>query len=132
MATMMQNRATLVSSRKTAAAVRPALQARRVSVRVQAQGPAVGLPAELKQQIDEVILKHKVVAFIKGTKQFPQCGFSNTVVQVRWPKRWKLPSKTLLAFQASCLLHQMCPAYKGLPRWRLFRCIKSMVCMFYA
>merc|ERR1711976_113687 len=26
--------------------------------------------------------KHKVVLFMKGTAQFPQCGFSNTVVQI--------------------------------------------------
>ncbi|KAI7837451.1 hypothetical protein COHA_008709 [Chlorella ohadii] len=32
--------------------------------------------------IEEFITANKVVAFIKGTKQFPQCGFSNTVVQI--------------------------------------------------
>jgi hypothetical protein len=38
---------------------------------------------ELKAAIDKYITENKVVVFIKGTKQFPQCGFSNTVVQVR-------------------------------------------------
>lgn len=40
---------------------------------------------ELKAAIDELINRNKVVVFMKGTKQFPQCGFSNTVVQVRRP-----------------------------------------------
>ena len=42
---------------------------------------------ELKAAIDKYISENKVVVFIKGTKQFPQCGFSNTVVQVRAPGR---------------------------------------------
>lgn len=37
---------------------------------------------ELKAAIDELITRNKVVVFMKGTKQFPQCGFSNTVVQI--------------------------------------------------
>jgi monothiol glutaredoxin len=37
---------------------------------------------ELKATIDQLINSNKVVVFMKGTKQFPQCGFSNTVVQV--------------------------------------------------
>lgn len=37
---------------------------------------------ELKAAIDDLISSNKVVVFMKGTKQFPQCGFSNTVVQV--------------------------------------------------
>ncbi len=42
-----------------------------------------GVSPELKAAIDKYITENKVVVFIKGTKQFPQCGFSNTVVQVR-------------------------------------------------
>jgi monothiol glutaredoxin len=34
--------------------------------------------ARIKQLIDS----HKVMLFMKGTKAFPQCGFSNAVVQV--------------------------------------------------
>jgi monothiol glutaredoxin len=34
--------------------------------------------ARIKQLIDD----HKVMLFMKGTKSFPQCGFSNAVVQV--------------------------------------------------
>ncbi|XP_074589644.1 uncharacterized protein LOC141845486 [Curcuma longa] len=40
------------------------------------------LNPELKSTIDTVVQSHKVVLFMKGTKEFPQCGFSNTVVQV--------------------------------------------------
>lgn len=43
----------------------------------------LGLAPELKTAIDEFVAKNKVVLFMKGTKQFPQCGFSNTCVQVR-------------------------------------------------
>ncbi|PSS33962.1 Monothiol glutaredoxin-S14 like [Actinidia chinensis var. chinensis] len=37
---------------------------------------------ELKTTLDKVVTSHKVVLFMKGTKEFPQCGFSHTVVQI--------------------------------------------------
>ena len=37
---------------------------------------------ELKQAVEEFLDKNKIVLFMKGTRQFPQCGFSNTCVQV--------------------------------------------------
>lgn len=37
---------------------------------------------ELKRTIDELVSKNKVVVFMKGNRMFPQCGFSNTVVQI--------------------------------------------------
>ncbi len=37
---------------------------------------------ELKTRIEELIQKNKVVLFMKGTRQFPACGFSNAVVQI--------------------------------------------------
>lgn len=37
---------------------------------------------ELKQEIDALVTGHKVVLFMKGTKSFPQCGFSATVVNL--------------------------------------------------
>lgn len=40
------------------------------------------LTPELKSTLDKVVTSHKVVLFMKGTKDFPQCGFSNTVVQI--------------------------------------------------
>ncbi|KAL2330202.1 hypothetical protein Fmac_017783 [Flemingia macrophylla] len=40
------------------------------------------LTPQLKSTLDKVITTNKVVLFMKGTKDFPQCGFSNTVVQI--------------------------------------------------
>ncbi|KAH9307015.1 hypothetical protein KI387_011419, partial [Taxus chinensis] len=40
------------------------------------------LTVELKQALDTFISSHKVVLFMKGTKDFPQCGFSNSLVQI--------------------------------------------------
>lgn len=40
------------------------------------------LNPELKTTLDKVVTSHKVILFMKGTKDFPQCGFSNTVVQI--------------------------------------------------
>lgn len=36
----------------------------------------------LRQRIQGIIDKDKVVLFMKGTKMFPQCGFSGAVVQI--------------------------------------------------
>lgn len=41
-----------------------------------------GLPPELKQSIDDFVQENTVVVFMKGTKDMPMCGFSNTVVQI--------------------------------------------------
>jgi monothiol glutaredoxin len=35
---------------------------------------------ELRQKIQETVGKNRVVLFMKGTKNFPQCGFSARVV----------------------------------------------------
>jgi monothiol glutaredoxin len=35
-----------------------------------------------RQTIQSLIDQHRVVLFMKGTKNFPQCGFSGAVVQV--------------------------------------------------
>ena len=37
---------------------------------------------ELKANIDAFIAENKVVLFMKGTKEAPRCGFSNTCVQI--------------------------------------------------
>ena len=37
---------------------------------------------DVRSQIDGTIKKHKVVLFMKGTRHFPQCGFSATVVSI--------------------------------------------------
>jgi monothiol glutaredoxin len=34
------------------------------------------------QRIEGLVKEHKVVLFMKGTPQFPQCGFSATVIQI--------------------------------------------------
>ncbi|KAL5217472.1 hypothetical protein ABZP36_018156 [Zizania latifolia] len=49
-------------------------------VRCQAAGG--GLAPEMRATLDKVVASHKVVLFMKGTKDFPQCGFSHTVVQI--------------------------------------------------
>lgn len=36
---------------------------------------------ELKKRIDEAIASHKVVLFMKGTPNFPMCGFSRAAVE---------------------------------------------------
>ncbi|GAU90924.1 hypothetical protein RvY_03275 [Ramazzottius varieornatus] len=38
--------------------------------------------SDIHQDIDKRVKKSKVVVFMKGTKEQPQCGFSNAVVQI--------------------------------------------------
>jgi monothiol glutaredoxin len=45
------------------------------SISMQAKSPIIS-------SIDKVVKENKIIVFMKGTKDFPQCGFSNTVVQV--------------------------------------------------
>jgi monothiol glutaredoxin len=40
------------------------------------------LPAELRDKIVNIIQSDEVVLFMKGSRQFPQCGFSASVVQM--------------------------------------------------
>ena len=40
------------------------------------------LSPEMGATLDKVVGSSKVVLFMKGTKDFPQCGFSHTVVQI--------------------------------------------------
>ncbi len=37
---------------------------------------------DIRTRIESLITGSKVVLFMKGTKSFPACGFSNTVVQI--------------------------------------------------
>ena len=37
---------------------------------------------ELRVRIEGLLQSNKVMLFMKGTKQFPACGFSNSVVQI--------------------------------------------------
>jgi monothiol glutaredoxin len=36
----------------------------------------------VQQRIDDLVKSHRVVLFMKGTAQFPQCGFSGRAIQV--------------------------------------------------
>jgi monothiol glutaredoxin len=38
--------------------------------------------SDVQQRIDTLVKGHKVVLFMKGTAQFPQCGFSGRAVQI--------------------------------------------------
>jgi monothiol glutaredoxin len=40
------------------------------------------LDDQTRTQIDSIISSDQVVLFMKGNRQFPQCGFSATVVQI--------------------------------------------------
>lgn len=40
------------------------------------------LDATVKQRIEDLLKAHKLVLFMKGTPDFPQCGFSGTVVAI--------------------------------------------------
>lgn len=40
------------------------------------------MDAQLKSEIEQLVQNHPVVLFMKGTKNFPQCGFSATVVNI--------------------------------------------------
>ena len=37
---------------------------------------------ELRESIDACVAEHRVVLLMKGTKDAPRCGFSNTCVQI--------------------------------------------------
>jgi monothiol glutaredoxin len=37
---------------------------------------------EIQQQIDKLVHEHDIILFMKGTPQFPQCGFSQRVTQI--------------------------------------------------
>lgn len=45
-------------------------------------GPHVKLSIPLEQLIDKVVKENKVVAFIKGSRTAPQCGFSHRVLTI--------------------------------------------------
>jgi monothiol glutaredoxin len=37
---------------------------------------------DVQQRIDQLVKSHKVVLFMKGTAQFPMCGFSGRAIQI--------------------------------------------------
>jgi monothiol glutaredoxin len=52
---------------------------------------------DTQARIQQLIADNKVMLFMKGTKSFPQCGFSNAVVQVL--KREGVPFETFNILQ---------------------------------
>ncbi len=38
--------------------------------------------ADVLQRIDQIVKSHKIVLFMKGTAQFPMCGFSGRAIQI--------------------------------------------------
>jgi monothiol glutaredoxin len=38
--------------------------------------------SDVQQQIDDLVKSNRVILFMKGTAQFPQCGFSGRAIQV--------------------------------------------------
>lgn len=80
-----------------------------LSVRVRCSS---ALTPELKSTLDKVITSHKVVLFMKGTKDFPQCGFSNTIVQIL--KSLNVPFETLNILENE-LLRQGLKEYSNWP-----------------
>ncbi|KAL3722869.1 hypothetical protein ACJRO7_035120 [Eucalyptus globulus] len=70
------------------------------------------LTPQLKNTLDTVVNSHKVVLFMKGTRDFPQCGFSNTVVQIL--KSFNVPFETLDILENE-LLRQGLKEYSSWP-----------------
>jgi monothiol glutaredoxin len=40
------------------------------------------ISADVQQRIDQLVKNHRVVLFMKGTAQFPMCGFSGRAIQI--------------------------------------------------
>lgn len=38
--------------------------------------------SDVQQKIDQIVKGHPVVLFMKGTAQFPMCGFSGRAIQI--------------------------------------------------
>src|SRR5438045_9781400 len=38
--------------------------------------------SDVQQRIDDLVKNHRVVLFMKGTAQFPMCGFSGRAIQI--------------------------------------------------
>jgi monothiol glutaredoxin len=47
----------------------------------------------VRSRIEDLVKSHKVVLFMKGTRAFPQCGFSSAVVEVL--KKEGIPFETV-------------------------------------
>ncbi|XP_078447118.1 CAX interacting protein 1 [Wolffia australiana] len=84
------------------------------AVRCCAAAGGGALTAELRAAIDKVVGSSKVVVFMKGNRDFPQCGFSNTVVQIL--KQSQVPFETVDVLESALLRH----ALKEYSAWPTF------------
>jgi monothiol glutaredoxin len=44
--------------------------------------PRIAAMSDVQQRISDLVNQHRVVLFMKGTAQFPMCGFSGRAVQI--------------------------------------------------
>ncbi|KAK9859348.1 hypothetical protein WJX84_004391 [Apatococcus fuscideae] len=58
------------------------LSVTRVLAATEDHGFEMGMSPQLRSAVDKMVAEHKIVLFMKGTPQFPQCGFSNTCIQI--------------------------------------------------
>lgn len=77
----------------------------KAATRAQVVKVAGNMGPEMKEAIDKFIAENKVVCFIKGTKEAPRCGFSNTVVQIF--KSMDVPFETVDILQDEALRQGM-------------------------
>ncbi|KAG6468708.1 hypothetical protein ZIOFF_073401 [Zingiber officinale] len=71
------------------------------------------LSPEMKLTLDKLIQSHKVLLFMKGTKDFPQCGFSNAVLQIL--KTLNVPFETVNILGDDTSLREGMKAYSSWP-----------------
>jgi len=84
----------------------PAAPASRAPLPVRAAGPdggpstegGLGMKPELKEMLDQFVGSNPVVLFMKGTKDAPRCGFSNTAVQILRSSRVEFEALDVLEF----------------------------------
>nr|ABU48541.1 glutaredoxin-like protein 4 [Pteris vittata] len=79
---LLSRRATVLSSTRHRRSWTTGQPPNRFVCRSSYGGVPNGLSPELKEAVDKFVTSNKVVLFMKGNKLFPQCGFSNTVVQI--------------------------------------------------
>ncbi|KAG2328968.1 hypothetical protein Bca4012_021414 [Brassica carinata] len=52
------------------------------AARFRCSASSSSLTPQLRDTLEKLVNSEKVVLFMKGTRDFPMCGFSNTVVQI--------------------------------------------------
>jgi monothiol glutaredoxin len=67
-----------------------------------------------RARIEELVKNHRVMLFMKGTRQIPACGFSNTVVQIL--KKEAVPFETFNILAD----HEIRQALKEYSSWPTF------------